>query len=521
MRIMTAMALLICAAAASGEAWLGDHGHYLRMANDFAVLCPDGEPFTLTVQRDVAMPHYHGDVKVTVRNPDGEIVLDTATEIGQGETTFTIPAAQPGVYRVHTDGRGTYYFVRTNLDRMVVFAGDPTMEDAGGATWFHLMNHLPRRWWMFVPDGAEQFTLIVRHHSGTSGREDMGVEIHSPRGQKVKAYWGSPGLELKPGEQREITIPVERGMDGRFWSVVLSNADSHWHSDNELGFRGVRPWLAQGPGMWFDPETGEPAKANLPWREDDLEPGRYAHSLPNPWLGDQSYSGFVGPHEVLLRNAAGDPLTVGVGMYVLTTAPWQVTATAIGPEGDRLGGIEIDQPIEQVRENEHRFTIPAGHAGVQRLRVEGNHWFVWTDPALPMVVTPAEGERDALIGPAVTLETISPRHWYFHVPSGARRFAVKLFAPRAGDHVIAEVHAPDRLMRLLDVRRGEPAMTYIDVPEPLAGRRWFIRLRPGSGSELGGADPSVYHRPTVTAKLGLAGVPLRLAPTWSQWFPAE
>lgn len=503
------------AAGARAESWLGDHGHYLRFGHPVWLLNEAGRDFTITVVRDVPLPPYRGPVKATLDAPDGSRLLTTTVPAGQGAYAIAVKAAGKGVYRLQTEADGVYYFLRCDLPRMVIFAGDAAAPGAPAKAWFHLMNMLERRWWFFVPEGTQRFTILVRHRSGTSGREDLALVVHSPRGQRVAAWRGSPGLDLKQGGQTELPVTVEPTMDGRFWSVDISNGDSHWHSDNELGLRGVPPYLAQAPEMWFDPATGRPAAIALPHRDPDLRADRFAHHMPNTWIGDQSYCGLVGPHRVLLDNSAGDALTVGIGTYVLSTEPWRLKLDALGPDGRRLGGLTIDQPAEKWETNEHRFEIPAGHRGLQILAGDGNHWFAWTDPALPTVLTPADAAD------AVTLEITGPRRWYFSVPTETRQFTVHIETLRAGDRAVVEVQAPDRLMRVVDATRDDPGEARIDVPPALRGLRWFLNTYPATGTDYADQDETVFHRPTVTARLRLSGVPFRLAPTWGQWFGAD
>ncbi len=519
--------LVVASGAAMGQvpavpgqagSWLGDHGHYLRMKHRLAMLNLAGEGFALTIHRDV-LYGAGGVVTVRVAGPAGEGLVEQSIPPGQGPFELTVPAAGAGVYTALLDTKGVYVFVRCELPQMVTYAGAATAT-ADGAS-FALLNMLPRRWWFFVPAGVSEFQVVADHTLGhASGREDMAIDIYTPRGQRLRSHVGDKPAGDRQGRRVELSVPVEPSMAGRFWSLVVSNGDSHWHSDNSLALQGVPPYLAPSPEQWFDPDTGQGAPVELVTPEVGAQmPGpkgglRFAHSMPQTWLGDQSYAGFLGAHRVSWRNADGQAATVGVGTYVLTSQAWRGELAVDNPGGTRLlddGWLEEDW-----QRNERRHELPAGTAGTYTAAVDANHWFMWTDPGMPMVL------RGGLAKPSeLRLEVTGPRDWYFHVPAGREQFVLSARTLRPGDLLVCEVHAADRLVRVFDAAAEAVNKVTVVVPPELAGRLWFLRLYAASGTRYAGTTPNQAQRPAVQAALDFDGVPAVLASTWGQWFDPE
>ena len=508
--------VLACARAGDESSWLGDHGHWLRHDQTVYLNNPTGREFSLTIHRHMQYPPPQ-QMTMQIFSPSGRVIVDATFPEGIGDTMVKTPASGPGVYKaVFRSAGAQYFFVKSDLAGMVVYAGDT---NASNPTRFHVMDHLQRRWWFFVPAGVKEFQIVPTFTQGTSNREDMGIVVYTPRGQRTRIFWGDASLAVDSGPggrasrriAAAIRVPVEPTMDGRFWSLELCNGDSHWHADNEFVLRGVPPYLAQSPDMWFNPIDGKTAKINLPAFDKTMEPARFSQGMPNTFMGDQSYVGMRGPHRVFLKNGAGTAITAGMGMYVLHEEPWTGEAKAVGPDGNELAAMSFKE--EQWHNNERHLAIPAAAPGVWRMDLDGNHWFFWTEPALAMVLSGPKAAPDTF-----ELELIGPRNWYFSVPKGVRKFEVALACPRPGDAAVCEVNAPDRCMRVVEAASGETETRTVTVPEGLDGRIWFLRIGPSSGAFLGGEDPNQYHRPTVNARLTLRGVPAYLAPTWGQWF---
>ena len=118
---------------------------------------------------------------------------------------------------------------------------------------------VPQTWWFFVPAEVTHFTVKAQRSSEyMSQREDWGMFIVTPRGQRIRALWGQPPITPATQYRQDMVaeVEVEPGTGGRFWSLEIGYGDSHNYSKANLCFDGIPPYLARSPEEWFDPQTG-------------------------------------------------------------------------------------------------------------------------------------------------------------------------------------------------------------------------------------------------------------------------
>lgn len=542
---LAAMLVALCAGAHAQESasWLGDAGHFFMGSPRILASNPEGRAFTVTVHRHVWKTTgswaNKGDYQVRVFGPAADQVAAGTIPSGSGNVEVKVPEGGRGSYRIEIKPSGYgLHWVECSLERMVA-CGD-----------FHMETILPRHWYFFVPAGTRRFTVKVKH-SGTH-RQDYGFFIVSPRGQRVEAIYGgkpldmSPTVAMLPGFTRqwaptltERVIDVDPGADGRFWSVWSCGGDSHNFGGAAVVLEGVPSCMASAPEQWFDPETGQPAprlvydESRIRW--EDTQDGKgvwhepYPHYIcsPSPFLGDEDYNGWRGPHTVWLLNPENRALDLNTGTYLAASsevlAPVKIRVT--GPKGGILhdGAVQptvytLPKPEEVEAFSrpslERNLPIPADGAGVYRMDVDAGRWFPWTRPATPVVI---EGRPAGNGAARFALETGTVRHWYLQVPKGTTRFRVGVRVQDPLHALRVEVHAPNRLVDELYVKGGAPQEAVIAVPPALSGLTWFLRIEPGGSTRYvsGKGDPRQVN---VEADLDLQGVPGYLAPTWEQWF---
>jgi len=90
--------------------------------------------------------------------------------------------------------------------------------------WMVVQCSVPRRWWFWVPPGTKSFTARTQWiQNYQSQREDWGITIFSPRGQRVRTLWGDldmdRGRPFNTPQSRTASaiVNVEPGAAGRFW----------------------------------------------------------------------------------------------------------------------------------------------------------------------------------------------------------------------------------------------------------------------------------------------------------------
>ena len=537
---------LLRGTAVAGTA-VGDWGHFLRYAPKVYLHNPDGRAFEVTVHLfRWPIPSWNRE-SVTLRlgAPDGTAVLEGDFAVEGASRTFAVPDGPAGAYVLEMNlparhvFRGPDFWVESSLDRAVVFTGDPHATEIQGnalaGRWLVTQCSVPRRWWFWVPAGTKSFTARTQWiQSYQSQREDWGISIFSPRGQRVRKLWGDLDLDRgrpfdTPESRTQSTIVnVEPGASGRFWYAEIRLGDAHNYSKISFSLEGVPPYVARSPEEWFDPVAGLPAvplydedgfmqcamgeatKAQWPWLRN---------FMPCPSLGDPDGVQIRGDAVFALWNPENRPLALRVGTYLprpgADGSPPTARVRVLGAAGDVLrDGTETMLHLHG--EQGAPEPIPSTGKGVARVEVhDTERWLAFTYPATPLVLL----GRDAGDGwSRFQLEVGTVRNHYFHVPVGTRQFAVRAEAEHETDRLHLEINAPDRTVEMIYGRAGEQV---VEVPPGLDGRIWHIRADVGSGSVMqttGGPDSRFLH---IYMTLDLRGVPGLIAPTWEQWFDPE
>jgi len=571
--------------ARGGEgAALGDWGHFLSYTPTLYFNNPQGVPFTITVRvmRWANRDWNPGELTLRLVSPDGSIVADGPQKLTRAAVTIEVKEAVEGVYRLHSAGREIW--VGTSLPQAVAWTGhqgtdllnmnDPVTgavsgkprrreyHERRGPLVFHA--NVPRRWWFWVPPEVTSFTAeALRDQWTMSQREDWGFFIISPRGQRVRALWGQPeNRSHASGEyhrRQRVEVEVEPGAGGRFWSLEVSLGDSHHHSNINIAFDGIPPYLARSPEEWFDPRTGRrpapevyddspfiqaaPIEGTLSFQElhhkvrdadfvwtDALRRMQAAwphleHFSPCPSLGDPDGIEILGDARFALWNPDGRDLRFRVGSYITrkggkTADPEMAAVTVVGADGtvvfDKMLPV---QHIHDPKTSGPTDTLRTGE-GVATVSVSGaERWFSFTYPATPLVLigapSPGSGREDAGEWSRFRFTACAPRNWYFLVPAGTESFALRFAADLPTDILHLEICAPDRVMALLYANRGEQTVT---VPPGLDGKIWYLRPSIGGATRIVTEDGPDYRHQDLPLTLELKGVPGYLAPTWEQWF---
>lgn len=527
--------------AVPADTALGDAGHFLRYVPKMHLLNPDGRAFTLTLHlMRWPVPQWNrGEIHCRLTAPDGTVLLDGPTVVEGAAHTFEVPAGPKGVYLfemnlpVKHPAGGPDFFVESSLDRSVVWTGDPAAHAVLGR-WLLLQCSVPRRWWFWVPRDTRSFTVRTQWvHMYQSQREDWGITVFSPRGQRVRALWGDLGHDEAHGGEpaarsQVVRVPVEPGASGRFWCVEVRFADSHNYSKISLALDGVPPYLARSPEEWFNPETGAPPAIDPydpdPFMQFARTPGNAAwphlqHFSPCPALGDPDGAEIRGDAEFALWNPEDRPLLFKVGSYLPrdmgSPEPKRAHVVVTGADGQTVA--DRQDPIEHLHgDHGAPAPLPATGKGAARVRVSGvERWFAFTYPATPLVLL----GQDAGDGwSRFRLEVGTARNWYFHVPRGTHAFQVRAAVQHDTDLLSLEVNAPDRTLAMVYGRQG---LCDVAVPPGLDGKTWHLRVDIGSGTVMrtDGGPESRYLGLYTT--LELKGVPGLLAPTWEQWFDPQ
>ena len=521
------------AAIPVNRSWVGDAGHFLKTSTPrIFVNNPDGESFTVTVHQHLWKANVTSRVSsIKVQTPDGCTMAAGSVGVGEASTTVTVPGGVRGVYAIEMVTTGySLTWVETSLSGMVAQA-EPFDEVGSHAFQLHAM--VPRRWYFYVPPGTK--TFYVRHviQLSQSHREDFGLFVMNPRGQRVEAVFGGKSLDMRPtlGSQRGVEQPpmpvaitrkieVDPGTAGRFWSLMVTGGDSHSYSDLVVQLGEIPPYLAPSPEQWFDPSTGKSGGGPLydetvirhPDEQDSNGVAREAipryYNAPAPFLGDEGYNGWRGPHTLWLNNPDNRRIEFGVQTYLASADERNrnLSFQVIGPSGT----VVLNQKLTL----DGSVVIPARGAGVYRISVDGSRWFPWTHPALPIVL---EGQPSGAAGTRFRLETGIARHWFFRVPTAIRTFTIAAHVHDPDQVLRLEVHAPDRMMEEMSVRGGAAREMVVIVPPNLAGRSWFLRTEIGSATRFVTTNGQPRQL-TIDADLELRGVPGYLAPTWEQGF---
>lgn len=259
------------------ETAIGDWGHFISYTPTVYFDNPQGKAFTVKVHV-MQWPNRNWrreKIKLRLVGPDDEVILSGERECKDSQVALNVESGGAGVYRLHTTDN---VWIWSSLGRSVVWTGVPGMhimddrepipvEDGKPRRrrFYEKRGHLvfqaavPRRWWFWVPPDVTQFTCrAMRADRCMSQREDRGYFIITPRGQRIRALWGQPPHAGGKDYRREqmVTVPVEPGAAGRFWSLEVSLGDSHRYSNINFSLDGVPPYLSRSPEEWFNPATG-------------------------------------------------------------------------------------------------------------------------------------------------------------------------------------------------------------------------------------------------------------------------
>lgn len=518
--IAAALSLAAVMPRLHAEVELGDDGHYLRFMPALHVLNLEGDAFDLSFRRllfpDTRM--YSSPLRIRVYGPDGQAIVEEVVPM-TAENEFApvrIPGAGQGTYRVTVNSGGGYWHCRSSLPHGVIDVTEPGADaDDHLRAVFNPMA--PRRWWFWVPADTLRFTVRAKRVGFMSQREDYGLTVFSPRGQRMVVLWGQPNPGDPPMDER--TILVEPGSAGRFWSIEVRLGDSHTFSDVNVSLEGVPPYLAPSPEAWFDPDSGATAPVQLYdesqfmqfARNEDARNRNVEHWSPCPSLGDPDGCEIPAPARVAIWNPENRELLFKIGTYITRPEPDRASVTMTRADGrtiyDRRVVLETlhdrrtGWPTEQLQTGSDPVFIDVDDA---------EHFIAFTYPATPAVLV----GRQADGWNRFAIEAGTARNWYFFVPPGTRYFDVRAATREETDVIAAEINTPDRTIATIYGRRGEVT---VQVPPGQDGRIWHVRLDVGSATRFETVGSRPRHT-TIILDLDLRGVPGYLAPTWEQWF---
>ena len=535
--------------AAAGSA-VGDAGHYLICQTRVFLHNPAGRAFRVTVHR---FPWWIGHgwnvpvLGVRLTGPGGKVVVDKRCTVGDGGYALDVAAGAKGTYALDVmPGNGlNYWYVTSSLDRAVAWTG-PTTGDALEARWFASNPFVPRRWAFWVPKDARRFVVRAQNNSARSQREDHGLTILSPRGQRIAVLWGQANpdaKEVRLGKVRRrvqrADVLVEPGTAGRFWAIEVRQGDSHTYNDVNFCLEGVPPYLARSPEEWFDANAHRPAPVECYDESHFVQSDRpekerkdlHQHWTPCPSLGDPDSCELRCPARIALWNPEGRALKFVIGTYLprnlyLARDKKRPNALKLLPDEKHdhavvtvkeAGGktvLKDRAPLKHLHDPRHPGFMRTlrGGKGVLFVDVaEAEHFWAYTYPATPAVMIGKEidgGWR------RFAFEIGTARNWYFLVPRGTKRFTVRASAARKTDVMDFRVNAPDRTVAAFYGNAGEKTVT---VPAGLGGKVWHVRIDFGSATRFI-SSVARPRFPSLDVTLDLKGVPGYLAPTWEQWF---
>lgn len=531
------LALLWAGSGASGLAAtaVGDWGHFLSFNPRLHLNNPDGRAFAFTIHLmrwPIAGWGWNaGEWAMTVTGPAGKVLMDGRYRVEDSSRTFNVPAGAKGVYMFDVGKKGEMvnFWLESTLARSVVWTGKPSGR-AFENRWLVTQCSVPRRWWFWVPEGAKEFTCRAQRDTGNTEREDFGITVFSPRGQRLRAMWGQPWLlpDAWPGGKRfrgemSVRVPVEPGTAGRFWYLEVRLGDSHNYSNINLTLDGVPPYVARSPEEWFDPETGKAAPVKLyddsrfmqSKRDESL---KWQHWSPSPSLGDPDGVQIRGNARFALWNPDRRELRLDICDYLVRKdTPEAAVPVAAVKVVDQANKQLFDRQVA-VPHHHHSardpFLLPASATPVTTVSVaNAARWFAYTYPALPTVWIGAPADDGFS---RFTLEVGTARNWYFYVPRGVTRFEVRARCEHDTDVAHLEINAPDRTQAMIYGREGAAT---VRVPAGLDGKIWHLRTDVGSATRMITAGGQAnYRRLGLYLTLEVKGVPGLLSPTWEQWF---
>ncbi len=536
--------------AAAGTA-VGDAGHYLTAQTKVFLNNPQGKAFHLTLYR---FQWWIGDgwnrpeFKVKLTAPNQQVLLDKTCKVTDDGYKINVSAGNPGVYTLDVDPGGTlnYWYMTSSLAQSVAWTG-PLEGDAVKSRWFIGNPFVPRRWYFWVPKGCKNFAVRSQNSSGRSQREDHGLTIFSPRGQRMAVLWGqanadAPQVQLGKVKRRiqKAEVLVEPGSTGRFWAIEIRMGDSHTYSDVSVNLEGVPPYLARSPEEWFDAKTGKKAPVELYDETEFVQSDRTKkgqakdplihHWTPCPALGDPDANEIRCPAKIALWNPENRPLRFVIGTYLprnMFPSPEQKKKhgwTSL-PEkehdhaklrivakktGKKI--LEANAPLLHLHGHERWVRNLETGKGVAIMDVtKAEHFWMYTYPATPLVMI---GQKVGTGWHCFKLEAGTARNWYFYVPRQTKQFFLRASAADHTDVMRLEVGAPDRVVAMIFGNKGKLT---VKVPAGMAGKIWHVRLDFGGATRFISRLPGPRF-PSMNISLALKGVPGYLAPTWEQWF---
>ncbi len=369
------------------ETAIGDWGHFVLNRPRIFLNNPEGKAFTVTIHMmGWPRPDWNKpDVQVLLTGPAGKAVVDGPREVRDGECVVNVPDGAKGVYRLQVDG---VLWVSSSLDESVLWTGDPSKRHnfrERFAPAFQMV--VPRQWWFWVPEGVTRFACKAQRSSEyMSQREDWGIFIVTPRGQRIRALWGQPPRTPPADYLQDMLaeVEVEPGAGGRFWSLELRNGDSHNYSKPNICFDGVPPYIARSPEEWFDPATGQKPRLKVyddePFiqsaRIEDVMQRRWPkvqHFSPCPSLGDPDGVEVLGDAQFALWNPEGRHLRFRIGTYLPRKGgkgAETVQVKIVGAEGKTIFAKELPMLHVHEADGQPTDTLETGR-GVSLVSVTG------------------------------------------------------------------------------------------------------------------------------------------------------
>ncbi|MFW6337095.1 MAG: hypothetical protein ACOC3G_08195 [Phycisphaeraceae bacterium] len=526
--LLTFLLILPAFSPVRGQSQIGGAGHYLQSFTDVSLLNPDGKAFEIRLHRFDWWEGVRWDqerLPVRLTDAEGNVIFDKRVDVPDDRAvTLPIEAGHEGAHGL------TYWSLSTDLEHAVADAKHHPGRDAKKLGAFYSNPFVARRWWFYVPEGTERFTVRSQSGPGRTQREDGRFVVFSPRGQRMAARFGVADPiwqdgEIKHGQDtpryQRADVLVEPGSAGRFWAIEVGFGDSHNYNDVNISLEGVPPYLAMSPEAWFNPETGEPAKPKLYddssfvfWDEAPPSVGLEQYPWAKRWspvpsLGDEDGVELRTPAEIALWNPDNRELRLAVATYI-PRAGDQARVRWNDAEGKELLNERFE--IHGVHGDKGwNKTLNPG-PGVSRLHVEeAEQFWMYTYPATPIVLVGEAVDDD---WQRVRLDVGQVRNWYFRVPEGTKQFHIRAASDDENRVMKLAVNAPDRTMKMIYDDKGE---VKVDVPDHLAGRIWHLRIGLASATRLRSeGEPAAL--PMMRLDVDFKGVPALLAPSWEQWF---
>ena len=520
--------LALAVSAVAGTA-VGDWGHFLGNKAKVVFNNPDGRAWSIGLHvMQWPLTNWNKAVlPVSIVDPGGKNVAGGDVALIDGVCAIAVPAGARGAYHVQADG---LVWLSSSLDQSVLWTGDPAGRNVfrdRQAPVFQAV--VPRRWWFWVPADVTRFSCKAQRSSEhMSQREDWGIFIISPRGQRIRALWGQPPHTAPADYTQDMVaeVEVEPGSGGRFWSLEMRFGDSHNYSKPNICLDGVPPYLARSPEEWFDPATGRSPPVKVYDEDPFIQSARIdpamrqrwpnlQHFSPCPSLGDPDGIEVLWDARFALWNPDGRELQFRIGTYLprqIGKDPAMAQVRVTGARGPTI----LDKlfPLLHIHEagGQPTDSLATGKGVAWGEVKNGERWLAFTYPATPLVLV---GKDMADGWHQFRFTAGTARNWYFFVPRGCAEFAVRASAQDQEDVMHFEVNAPDRTLALFYANAGS---AIIGVPPGLDGKIWHLRPDIGSATRMptSGGPECRYQEMRLT--VDMKGVPGYLAPTWEQWF---